>query len=286
MLDIDLLRCTQAAERAAVDAVRYLHRRPATVTHKGAIDLVTEVDLASEAAIRRTFAEETPDIPVQGEEGGGVATGLRWVVDPLDGTTNFVHDYPSYCVSIALVDGDEPLVGCIADPVRGRLYLGAKGHGARVQWTEAPERGRGAGRRVERDLRVSDVRTLEGAMGVTGFPYDRRENAAFYLSFVERALKSSQAIRRSGSAAMDLATLSSGASDYFWEFGLKAWDTSGGVLLITEAGGTVSRLDGSPHRPGDPEIVASNGWLHAEVLSMLAALPARPVNPYPERKDL
>ncbi len=278
MPDLDLRHLTLAAERAALDAVRYLSRRPETVSHKGAIDLVTEVDLASEAAIRRSFAESTPEIPVQGEEGGGVTTGLRWVVDPLDGTTNFVHDYPSYCVSIALVDGDDPLVGAIAEPIRGRLYLGAKGLGARVSWRD----GEAA---VQRPLRVSQVRTLEGAMGVTGFPYDRRENAAFYLSFVERALRSSQAIRRSGSAAMDLATLSSGASDYFWEFGLKAWDTSAGVLLTTEAGGVVSRLDGSAHRPGDPEIVASNGWLHADVLRMLAALPERPLTPYPERQD-
>ena len=115
------------------------------------------------------------------------------------------------------------------------------------------------------------MRTLNDALGVTGFPYDRREHAAFYLSFVQRALETSQAIRRSGSAALDLATLAYGGSDYFWEFGLKAWDTSGGVVLIEEAGGRVSRVDGSAHRPGDPEIVATNGWLHEDVLRMLEA---------------
>ncbi len=261
--DPDLLRYAIAAELAAVAASHLLRRRPRHVDHKGAIDLVTEVDLASEAEIRRVLGEQTPDIPVQGEEGGGITTGLRWVVDPLDGTTNFVHDYPAYCVSIALVDGVVPLIGCIADPVRDRVYLAAKGHGAQVRWVEGQRRHTGT-------LRVSDTRTINGALGVTGFPYDRRERAALYLRYVERALMSSQAIRRSGSAAIDLATLSSGAADYFWEFGLKAWDTSGGVVLIEEAGGKVSRLDGSVHHPGDPEIVATNGWLHDEVLKMLA----------------
>ncbi len=258
----DLLTFAIAAERAAVSAAELLRRRPERVDHKGAIDLVTEIDLASEARIRRILGEQTPGVPVQGEEGGGVTSGLRWVVDPLDGTTNFVHDYPAYCVSIALVDDETPLVGCIADPVRGRVYIAAKGHGARVRW-------RVRGRPVDRNLEVSQVRTLDQALGVTGFPYDRQQHAAFYLSFVERALRTSQAIRRSGSAAVDLATLSCGASDYFWEFGLKAWDTSAGVVLIEEAGGKVSRMDGSTHRPGDPEIVATNGWLHEEVLAML-----------------
>lgn len=258
----DLVRFAVAAELAAVAASELLKQRPSQVDHKGAIDLVTEVDLASEALIRRILGEQTPEVPVQGEEGGGVSTGLRWVVDPLDGTTNFVHDYPAYCVSIALVDDATPLVGCIADPVRDRTFLAARGHGGRV-------RTRVNGRPVDRDLRVSQVRNLNDALGVTGFPYDRRENAAFYLSFVQRALETSQAIRRSGSAAVDLATLAYGGSDYFWEFGLKAWDTSGGVVLIEEAGGRVTRIDGDAHRPGDPEIVATNGWLHEQVLRML-----------------
>ena len=256
----DLLPLERAAEAAASAAALLLQRRPERVDHKGAIDLVTEVDLASEARIRELLGASTPDIPVQGEEGGGVTTGLRWVVDPLDGTTNFVHDYPSYCVSIALVDGDTPLIGCIADPIRDRVYTASIGNGARLTDQRA---------RTTRPLRVSEVRTLNDALGVTGFPYDRRDNAAFYLAFVERALMASQAIRRSGSAAMDLAMLSAGTSDYFWEYGLKAWDTSGGAVLIQEAGGVVSRVDGSTHRPGAPEIVATNGWLHEQVLAML-----------------
>lgn len=247
-----------AAEKAAVAAARLLSARPQRVDHKGAIDLVTEVDLASEACIRRILGELTPDIPVQGEEGGGQTTGLRWVVDPLDGTTNFVHDYPAYCVSIALVDTDIPLIGCIADPVRSRVYLGERERGAVVRMNGDTQ-----------PLCVSETQQLNDALGVTGFPYDRRENAPFYLGFVERALRSSQGVRRSGSAAWDLAVLSSGASDYFWEFGLKAWDTAAGMLLVEAAGGMVTRLDGSLHRPGDPEIVASNRWLHEPLLRML-----------------
>lgn len=262
----ELLLYEHAARAAAGAAAELLKQRPERVDHKGAIDLVTEVDLASETMIRGILTARTPEIPVQGEEGGGVTTGLRWVVDPLDGTTNFVHDYPSYCVSIALVDGLVPLVGCIADPIRDRVYLGSQGNGARRIDVRSG---------VERPLRVSGVRTLDDALGVTGFPYDRRDNAAFYLALVERALMCSQAIRRSGSAAMDLAMLSDGTSDYFWEYGLKAWDTSGGVVLIQEAGGVVTRLDGGVHYPGAPEIVATNGWLHAATLAMLAGREAR-----------
>ncbi len=251
-----------AAAAAAREAGQLLRNRPRDVQHKGAIDLVTEVDVASERCIRAALAHT--GIPVQGEEDGGPTQGERWVVDPLDGTANFVHGYPSYCVSIALVRGVTPVVGAIYDPVHDALFVG---------------HARGGARRNGVPLRVSDCRTLERALCVTGFPYNRRDAMRFYLRYVERILRSSQGMRRSGSAAMDLATLATGQCDVFWEFGLKAWDTAAGQLLVVEAGGVVSRLSGRAHEPGAPNILATNPWLHEEVVQLFADLPRTPPRP-------
>jgi myo-inositol-1(or 4)-monophosphatase len=258
----DLASAAELALRVGRHAGELLRARPREVRHKGAIDLVTEIDLASEARIREVLATESPGVPVQGEEGGGVTTGLRWVVDPLDGTTNFVHGYPFYGVSIALVDGDRPLAGCVYDPVRDRGHAAWRGGGSFVA---------AAGELLDRASRVSvsDTTDIAGALCVTGFPYDRRERADTYLAFVARVLKATHGMRRSGSAAMDLAMLAEGASDLFWEFGLKPWDTSAGVVLVEEAGGRVSRLDGSVWTPGAAEIVASNARVHEAALGML-----------------
>ncbi len=251
----ELLAYMDHAAVAARRAGELLRQRPGDVRHKGAIDLVTEIDLASERCIREVLAPL--GIPVQGEEGGGNDAGDRWVVDPLDGTTNFVHGYPHYCVSIALIHGGSPVVGVIYDPVRDHLYAGAARCGAR---------------RNDEVLTVSEVRTLEEALCVTGFPYDGREQAHVYLAYVERVLRRTQGMRRSGSAAMDMATIAAGQVDIFWEFGLKAWDTAAGQVLVVEAGGIVSRLSGNPHRPGAPSVLATNPWLHEAVVGLFADL--------------
>ena len=251
----DLEMLLGAGAEAARRAGALLRGRPASVRHKGAIDLVTEIDLASEACIREALAPL--GIPAQGEEEGGVAEGTRWVVEPLDGTTNCVHGYPFYCVSIALVEGETPVVGVSYDPVRDHLYGGASGLGAH--------------RNGER-LEVSGCRTIGEALCVTGFPYDRRERAQVYLAYVERMIRQSQGLRRSGSAAMDMATIAAGQVDVFWEFGLKAWDTAAGQLLVSEAGGVVSRLSGAPHIPGAPEVLATNPWLHEAMVALFADL--------------
>jgi myo-inositol-1(or 4)-monophosphatase len=244
---------TQAGEVARF-AGELLKARPQEVHHKGAIDLVTEVDLASETRIREEFGRRTPELPVQGEEAGGVSTGLRWVVDPLDGTTNFVHGYPFYCVSIGLVDGQKPVVGALYDPVRDRLLLGWEGGGS---WDG------------EQRLRVSETRNLGDTLGITGFPYKRRDALDYYLRFVKIVLQKTQGMRRSGSAAMDLGTITRGQADFFWEFGLNPWDTAAGAILVREAGGVVCRLDGQPWVPEDPEIIASNPWILEDLLEML-----------------
>lgn len=252
-----------AAAVAAREAGAILRRRPARVDRKGgAIDLVTEIDLASEACIRQVLGARTPDVPVQGEEGGGVTTGLRWVVDPLDGTTNFVHNYPAYVVSIGLCDGPTPLAGVIYDPLRDHLYRAARGGGAFREEAAGVER-----------LRVSDTRELLSALVVTGFPYRVHEGAGAYLALVARVLEATQGLRRSGSAAFDLATVSSGRVDAFWEFGLNAWDTAAGAAIVVEAGGVVSAVDGAPWAPGDHGVLATNGFVHEAMIRLFADLP-------------
>lgn len=243
------------ANAAARYAGELLRQRPEHVDHKGAADLVTEIDLASEARIRTALSGS--NIPVQGEEQGGETTGLRWVVDPVDGTTNFVHDYPFYCVSIGLVDGTVPVIGAIYDPVRDHIY---------ATYGTTPTM------RNDRAIRVGQARRMADALCVTGFPMDRRENTPKNLPYVERSLLLSHGIRRSGSAAMDLATIAAGQADVYWEFGLKAWDTAAGQILVQNAGGIVCRLDGTDHVPGDAEIVATNPYLRDELLRLFADL--------------
>lgn len=250
----DLLHLLDVAATAARSAGALLQGRPARVTAKAAADFVTEVDLASEARIREVLGRLTPDIPVQGEERGGAGVGTRWVVDPLDGTTNFVHGYPSYCVSIGLCEGPRPLVGCIYDPVADALYRAARGRGAF---------------RGEAPLRVSEVRTVADALGVTGFPNLARERAPELLLYVEEVLRHTHGVRRSGSAAMDLVAITAGQADLFWEFGLHAWDTAAGAVLVEEAGGRVSAVDGGAWAPGDASVLATNAWIHDEVVALL-----------------
>ncbi len=250
----DLASAARLARDVARDAASLVRARPGRVDHKGAIDLVTECDLASEARVRERMARESPGVPVQGEEGGGVTGGLRWVVDPLDGTTNFVHGYPAWCVSLALVDGDRPLVGCVHDAVNDRSHLAWRGGGA---WLESTR------------IAVSTATTPAEALGITGFPYDVAQRASFYLSFLERVLRTTRGVRRSGSAAMDLAMLARGQADFFWEFGLKAWDTAAGAVLVEEAGGRLTRLDGSAWIPGAPDVLATNTQLHDALVAVL-----------------
>ena len=244
------------AERAARAAGVLLRGRPQHIDHKGAVDLVTEVDLASERVIRDILGRDAPGIAIQGEEGGGAVAGTRWAVDPIDGTTNFVHGYPFYCVSIGLIDADTPVVGVIYDPVRDRLLRAWRGGGTTVNG--AP-------------VRVSTERDLDAALSVTGFPYDRRTRAAFYLERVERALAATQGVRRSGSAAMDLLTIATGAAELFWEYHLKPWDTAAGAVLVREAGGTVTRLDGSAWTPDATDLLATNGHVHEAAVRLLGA---------------
>lgn len=256
-----MIRFAEQAARAA-GALILAGRQPlerGAVDHKGAVDLVTEVDLACEALIREILGAATPGIPVHAEEGGGAATATtRWIVDPLDGTTNFVHDFPSYAVSIGLQLDGQLTAGVIYDPLRDHCYRATLGGGA---WLG------------EQRLRVSRTPSLDLALVASGFAYDRRERPDFYLDFVRAFLVRAQGFRRAGAAAMDLAHLAAGRLDGFWEFQLNPWDVAAGVLLIQEAGGRVTDVAGGPLDLDRPRVLASNGGpLHDEMLAVIAPL--------------
>jgi len=246
------------AARAAMTILRD-HQGPRQVTRKGDVDLVTEVDLACEEAIRDVLQRYTPDIPVLGEEQGGPENApTRWVVDPLDGTTNFVHGYPFFCTSIALEVREEPVAACVGDPIRGHEYWAAKGHGAF---------------RDDRPIRVGVRTSLENALIATGFSYDRKERAAFYLDRVRAVMERCRGLRRGGAAALELALLADGRSDAFWEYNLKRWDVAAGSLLLTEAGGVITDIGGGPMTGVDVHPVAGNPTLHALLQQVLSEVP-------------
>jgi myo-inositol-1(or 4)-monophosphatase len=207
-------------------------------------DWVTEVDVASERAIVELLAAETPDVPIQAEEGGGEVEGLRWVVDPLDGTTNFIHGFVAVGVSVALVDGEDVLVGATHAPFLGETWHAASGEGA--AWIGSDGRSEAC--------RVSARPWAEAVVG-TGFPFRRKERLERYLFAMEEVLAGAEDLRRPGAACLDLAWVASGVFDGFFELGLAPWDVAAGALLIREAGGVVSDWEG-----GD-------GWLDGDIVA-------------------
>ena len=221
---------------------------------KRRFDPVTAADHAAEAAVVAELRLHRPHDGILAEEGSGdAATGRRWIVDPLDGTVNFVHRIPHISVSIACYDGDEPLVGVVLDPLNGELFAAAKDAGATLN-----------GERVG----VSDVVDPAQAVMALGFPYDHDVNAAIYAAAVERALRRVNGLRRMGSAALDLAYVACGRFDGYWEYHVEPWDMAAGALLVTEAGGRVSGIGGVGRGPTSGPILASNGTLHDELIEI------------------
>lgn len=249
----------RAAAMAGADVIAKAASQPLDVVHKGAVDLVTQVDLAAEAAIHALLAEHTPGVPVLAEEAGGARSArTRWIVDPLDGTTNFVHGFPHYAVSVALEIDGVLEAGCIVDPRTSSVALAGRGAGATVN---------GAA------MRVSETAALDRTLFLTGFAYDRRERPDFYLERVRRALVAGQGLRRCGAATHDFWHIASGRADVYWEFALGPWDVAAGVLLVREAGGMVTDLQGNDVNINHPEILATNGRLHEAALELLGAAP-------------
>ncbi|HKZ55933.1 MAG TPA: inositol monophosphatase family protein [Anaerolineales bacterium] len=242
--------------RQAGQLLRQGFGQPIRATRKGEIDLVTEYDLQAEQWITDGIRSHFPDDRISAEESGDRGSGaLQWLVDPLDGTTNFAHGVPIFAVSIACTLDLDPLLGVIYDPLRDELFQSTAGEGA---WLN--------GRR----LHVSTTRSLDESLLVTGFPYDIRSNPDNNLRHHRAFSLRSRGVRRLGSASIDLAYVAAGRFDAYWEVRSQPWDWAAGVLLVREAGGRVTRLDGGPdifHPP--TSILASNGHLHAAMLEVI-----------------
>jgi myo-inositol-1(or 4)-monophosphatase len=255
MNDLELATAAAATGAAIVRNGFGAHR---TTEQKGRLDPVTEVDLASEQAIVDLITAHRPDDGVLGEEGASRAsTGRRWIIDPLDGTVNFIHGIPHVAVSIALYDGDDALVGVVHDALRDEVFAASKGAGAS---------------RNGEPMTVSAVTELHRAVVVTGFPYDHDRHAAAYGRVVTGVLAEVNGLRRLGSAALDFAWLAAGRFDGYWEYSLGAWDMAAGSLLVTEAGGIVSDLHGKPFSIADRHFVAANPALHEQLRSIIEPL--------------
>jgi myo-inositol-1(or 4)-monophosphatase len=226
------------------------------VEKKGDIDLVTEVDVAVERMFRSMVAERFPDHVVVAEElGGAPAPSARhcWIFDPLDGTTNYAHGLPVFCSSLALEIDGVLGVGAVYDPTRRELFTATRGGGAYLNG---------------RPLRVSSVATLVDAMLVTGFPYTVHQSHERLVGLFSAFLARAQAVRRLGSAALDLCYVAAGRMDGFWEQQLKPWDVAAGALVLTEAGGTITALDGSPFDVRGGQLMASNGLIHPALVDV------------------
>lgn len=228
------------------------------IDKKGAIDLVTEVDLEVERMFRAMIAERFPDHEVLAEELGGstAPARYRWVFDPLDGTTNYAHGLPIFCASLALEIDGEAEVAAVYDVTRQELFTAERGVGA---WLNGEP------------LKVSATSELIEALLVTGFPYDVQQDPEPYMKVFSAFISRARAVRRLGSAAIDLCYVAAGRMDGFWEAKLNPWDTRGGALIVQEAGGRVTGMDGKPWRPSDGHILASNGLLHDAMLQILQA---------------
>jgi myo-inositol-1(or 4)-monophosphatase len=233
---------------------------PKQTDYKGAIDLVTSVDRVSERVIVEILQQRFPDHGMLAEEETdrrGSPSGYLWIIDPLDGTTNFAHSYPQFCVSIALQFAGEVICGLVFDPIRNECFRAILSRGATLN---------------EQPIRTSTINELDKSLLATGFPYDHRENADFYLKFFKAFMTRSQGIRRNGAAALDLCYVACGRLDGFWEFKLKPWDTAAGALILKEAGGKLCTLSGEPFSIWDNETLASNALVHDEMVRIAGAV--------------
>lgn len=247
------------AESLAVGAGRILREHQGTafrIEYKGEIDLVTEVDRASEAYLRQRIAETYPEHEILGEEEGLTSSGsaYRWILDPVDGTTNYAHGFPYYCVSVGLEFEGQIIAGAIYNPSLDELFSAARGHGATLNG---------------KPIKVSTVDELRRSLLTTGFPYNVIQKGSNFPNF-ERFLYLCQAVRRAGSAALDLCHVACGRYDGFWEAGLSPWDVAAGSLIVEEAGGRMSNYRGGTFDSYAKELLATNGLLHAPMMGVLA----------------
>lgn len=259
---MDYLNFAQELARAAGEVLTYHASRDKHVAMKGHADLVTVADRESEALIVGEIRRCYPGHTILTEEAGLLESATaespgRWLIDPLDGTTNYAHQYPMYSVSIAFERENERVCGVVFDPVRDEMFTGLKDGGAFLNGVP---------------INVSEVSSLAAGLLVTGFPYEFRKKVGWALGLFREFLIRSQAVRRAGSAALDLCYLASGRCDGFWELDLKPWDTAAGALILQEAGGQVTDFSARPYRLESGEILASNGRIHSEMLAAISAV--------------
>ena len=281
MIDLPYAGPASEMARAAGALLRGHYQRGVITEYKGEVDLVTVADRESEKLLVERLRTQWPEHGILGEEGTRAAmeSEYRWYIDPLDGTTNFAHGFPAFCVSMGLehrpagtgagADG-ELVAAVIYDPLRDEMFVAEKGRGAYLN-----------GRRIQ----VSSTATLAESLIATGFPSRKRHgnpNVHFYHEFTLR----SHGVRRAGSAALDLAYTACGRLDGYWEFKLNSWDTAAGVLLVTEAGGMVTYIDGGPFHLASAEVLASNGKIHAQMVHLFQDMFAgRNLEPIPTAKE-
>jgi myo-inositol-1(or 4)-monophosphatase len=257
-MEIDMIRMValRAAKEAGAILRQGLEQGP-TIEFKGVKNLVTDIDRRSEETIADLVRRKLPHHSVVCEEGTRLEgdSGYRWLVDPLDGTTNYAHGYPCFSVSIGVEKDGEMLFGLVYDPNLEELFTAERGNGAFLN---------------DKRLQVSAIGALPDALLATGFPNDVAGTTQNNLDYFVRFMKRAQGVRRPGSAALDLCYVAAGRFDGFWELKLYPWDMAAGSLMVTEAGGRVTDLRGGPHSLSNPQIVASNGLLHEEMLRVLA----------------
>ncbi len=254
---MDIKELAISAARQAGALLRENLGRAGRIEFKGAVDIVTELDKRSEAlitdSIKKAFpghgilAEETPEL--------AAASPFRWIIDPLDGTTNYAHGFPVFCVSIAFEEAGDVKLGVVYNPMLDELFVAEKGRGAYLN---------------NQRIAVSKVATIDRGLLATGFPYDLRTSEANNFDHFSNFSRKAQAIRRAGAAALDLSYTAAGRFDGFWEMKLKPWDVAAAALLVKEAGGVVTDFSGGPFSIDSSECLASNGIIHAEMLGVLS----------------
>ena len=249
----------QLAVEAALEAGKIQRARSGRIgkiTYKGDIDLVTEVDLLSEKEIIARIKKQYPDHEILAEESGETQGNAeyRWVIDPLDGTVNYSHGFPGYSVSIALQKNGVSELGVIYSPCFDELFIAERGQGSTLN---------------SKPISVSSITSLKKSLLITGFAYDVGRSDNDNLDHFSAFVKASQAVRRMGSAALDLCYTAMGRAEGFWELNLNAWDVAAGSLIVKEAGGKVTRFDGGQFRFEDREILATNGLAHQAMVDIL-----------------
>jgi myo-inositol-1(or 4)-monophosphatase len=245
-----------AAARLAGDLLRQMFGKATGIRQKSPMEIVTEVDLQAEALIADRLRGSFPDYGFIGEEGGTSTfpVSASWIVDPIDGTTNFAHGYPVFSVSIALEVSGETVLGVVYNPVLDEMFSAEKGKGAYLN-----------GERIH----ISEVRELRGALVASGFPYDAWTNPADNLAGWGKIVKRALSARCDGCASLDLCHVAAGCLDAYWEIDLEVWDYAAGALIVREAGGVVTSVSGELNHPRRRDILASNGHLHREMVLAL-----------------